>query len=144
MYGAIAQERPVFNGYSGYTAPQHAALLDLLEQHDPRILRRLAATEPIEVIVDAAGDRDGGWNAWVQGYPGATPAGSGDGWTSYRLEPTGFGAPPPIAGAEVKVTSIAAAPNQHDIGAVLDGDLESRWHAPRQTGDETITLDLGR
>ena len=34
MYGAIAQGRPVFNGYSGYAAPQHAALRDLLEQRD--------------------------------------------------------------------------------------------------------------
>ena len=24
MFGAIAQQRPVFNGYSGYAAPQHA------------------------------------------------------------------------------------------------------------------------
>jgi hypothetical protein len=26
---------------------------------------------------------------------------------------------------------------------VLDGDLDSRWHAPRQDGNETITVDLG-
>ena len=43
MYGAIAQARPVFNGYSGYEAPQHFAMRDLLERHDPRILDRLAA-----------------------------------------------------------------------------------------------------
>src|SRR5207253_3020097 len=46
MFGAISQERPVFNGYSGYAAPQHAALRDLLERHDDRILARLAAAEP--------------------------------------------------------------------------------------------------
>ena len=36
MYGAIPQARRVFNGYSGYAAPQHAALRDLLEQPEPR------------------------------------------------------------------------------------------------------------
>src|SRR4029077_7481292 len=50
MYGAIAQDRPVFNGYSGYVAPQHWALLDMLEARDTRILDRLAATQPIEVV----------------------------------------------------------------------------------------------
>jgi hypothetical protein len=41
------------------------------------------------------------------------------------------------------VTSISASTNQHDIGAVLDGDVDSRWNTPRQQGTETITLDLG-
>ena len=54
MYGAIAQARPVFNGYSGYEAPQHFAMRDLLEQHDPRILGRLAAAETIEVVIEPA------------------------------------------------------------------------------------------
>ena len=66
MYGAIAQARPVFNGYSGFTAPQHFAMRDLLERHDPRILDRLAAADPIEVIVEATRDADGAWSAFVQ------------------------------------------------------------------------------
>jgi len=144
MYGAIAEERPVFNGYSGYAAPQHAALLDLLEHHDPRILRRLAATAPIEVVVEAAGDADGSWNGWLRAYPGAKPAAAGDGWTSYLLDRTGVEAAPPIAGTPLAIQSITASTNAHDIGAVLDGNLDSRWHAPQQDGGETITLDLGR
>ena len=58
MYGAIAQARPVFNGYSGYSAPHHFAMRDLLEHYDPRILDRLAASETIEVVLENA--RDGG------------------------------------------------------------------------------------
>src|SRR5204862_6356709 len=85
MYGAIAQARPVFNGYSGYAAPQHAALRDLLEHHDGRILARLAATEPVEVVVESAGDTDGSWSAFVRARPGAHVRDSGPDWPTYEL-----------------------------------------------------------
>jgi F5/8 type C domain len=142
MYGAIAQARPVFNGYSGYAAPQHAALIDMLEAHDPRILDRLAATRPVEVLVEWATDPDGRWRGWLDGY-GAVRVDVGDGWTSYEIAPTGFAAPPPLTGTRIKIASITASVNQHDIGAVLDDDLDSRWNAPRQQGNESITIDLG-
>jgi hypothetical protein len=144
MYGAIAQARPVFNGYSGYAAPQHAALLDMIDARDARILWRLAATEPIEVLVEWASDTDGRWRGWLDSFVGATRVDVGDGWTSYEIRATGFTAPPPIAGTAVKVASITASDNAHDINAVLDNDVETRWHAAHQTGHETITLDLGK
>jgi len=143
MYGAIAQARPVFNGYSGYTAPQHAALLDMIEARDARILWRLAAAEPIDVIVEWASDADGRWRGWLDSFVGATRVDLGDGWTSYEIRATCFAAPPPVTCQTVTVASISASINAHDIGAVLDNDDETRWHAPRQSGDETITLDLG-
>jgi hypothetical protein len=142
MYGAIAQDRPVFNGYSGYMAPQHPALLDMLEAHDSRILDRLAATERIEVVIEWANDPDGRWRGWLDSY-GAVRGDGGDGWTAYLIPPSGAVAPPAPRGEQLAVTSIAASTNQHDIGAVLDGNLESRWNTPRQQGTETITLDLG-
>jgi hypothetical protein len=142
MYGAIAQDRPVFNGYSGYAAPQHAALIDMIEARDSRILDRIAATEPVEVLVDWATDREGTWRGWLDSY-GAVRSGGGEGWTSYNLVPTGASAPPVIAGPRIRVAAITASTNQKDIGAVLDDDLVTRWHTPRQQGDETITLDLG-
>jgi hypothetical protein len=142
MYGAIAQDRPVFNGYSGYAAPQHPALADMLEARDTRILDRLAATSPIEVVVEWVNDSDGRWRGWLDSY-GAVATGGGNGWTAYLIPRTGVVAPPAVDGQAIRVQSIAASTNQHDIGAVLDGDLESRWNTPRQQGTETITLDLG-
>jgi hypothetical protein len=142
MYSAIAQDRPVFNGYSGYVAPQHWALLDMLEAHDTRILDRLAATAPIEVVVEWADDPDGGWRGWLDGY-GAVRTDGGDGWTAYLIPRTGVVAAPTVEGPRIPVRAITASTNQHDIGAVLDGDLDSRWNTPRQLGTETITLDLG-
>jgi F5/8 type C domain len=143
MYGAIAQERPVFNGYSGYSAPQHAALVDMLEAHDVRILQRLAATERIEVIVESATDAGGRWRAWLDTTPIATRQDAGDGWTSYEINPTGVTAPPAAVGTRLRIARVTASTNPGDIGAVLDGDVDSRWHAVRQEGIEEVLMDLG-
>lgn len=146
MYGAIAQGKPVFNGYSGYVAPQHAALRDLLEHHDPRILPRLAANEPIEIVVESAGDPDGSWNAFVQRQPGATRADAGSDWTSYMIPATGA-VPAQLPSAALSALHIARITTSHnapDINAVLDGDLVTRWHSQPQTGQELITIELDR
>jgi F5/8 type C domain len=144
MYGSIAQARPVFNGYSGYEAPQHFAMRDLLEHFDPRILDRLAAAEPIEVIIEAAHDRDGAWTAYLQRQAGARRVDVSPEWTSYEIPTTGRFAPPEIAGTPVRVTSIATSTNTPDIEAILDGNLDTRWHTPPQAGGEWIVADLGR
>ena len=144
MYGAIAQARPVFNGYSGFEAPQHFAMRDLLERHDPRILDRLAADEPIEVIVEAARDMDGAWKAFVEQHPAARRADVSPEWTSYVIPLTGAHAPVPIEGTPLRVVSVTTSTNTRDIGAILDGDLETRWHTPSQAGHEWIVADLGR
>jgi hypothetical protein len=144
MYGAIADRRPVFNGYSGYAAPQHAALRDLLEHQDGAILDRLAATEPIEVIVEAAGDADGRWRRFVERHPNARRTTAGPDWTAYEIATTRAIAPAPAAGPAIAVARIDATANARDIGAVLDGDLDTRWHAVPQAGGETITVALDR
>jgi hypothetical protein len=143
MYGAIAQGRPVFNGYSGYSAPQHAALRDMLERHDPRILARLAATEPIEVVVEAAGDADGAWRSFVERQPGIKKADGGPGWSAYLLGPTGETATPSPTGTKIRIVGLETTHNVPDINAVLDDDLVTRWNTRPQAGGETITADLG-
>jgi hypothetical protein len=144
MYGAIPQARPVFNGYSGYTAPQHAAMRDLLEHHDPRILARLAAAGPIEVVIESRDDGDGAWDGYVAAQPGARRVDVTPEWTSYAVPATGAFAPGPEAGTRLAVAAIATTTNVPDINAVLDGDLETRWHSSAQRGGETIAIDLGR
>jgi F5/8 type C domain-containing protein len=143
MYGAIAQARPVFNGYSGYEAPQHFAMRDLLERHDPRILDRLAASEPIEVIVESARDTDGAWNRYVQGRGNARRVDVRTAWTGYELSPTGARPPAAVTGPLLHVASLVTSANAPDINAILDGDLDTRWHTQPQVGGETIVADLG-
>jgi hypothetical protein len=144
MYGAIAQARPVFNGYSGFEAPQHFAMRDLLEQHDPRILERLAAAEPIEVIVENARDADGTWNAYIEQHAGVRRVDVTPEWTSYVIPVTGGDPPVPIQGTPLHIESVTASTNTRDIRAILDGDLDTRWHTPSQSGGEWIVADLGR
>ncbi len=144
MYGSIPQARPVFNGYSGYTAPQHAAMRDLLEHHDPRILARLAASDTIEVVIEAANDPDGSWRSYVAAQPGARRVDVSPEWSSFELPPTGALPPAAAAGHQLTVAAIATTTNVPDINAVLDGDLRTRWHSAPQRGGETITIDLGR
>jgi hypothetical protein len=144
MYSAIAQAQPVFNGYSGYSAPQHTAMRDLLERHDSRILARLAATGPIEIVIERKDDTDGAWSAYVSGQPGARRVDTTAEWISYAVPPTGALAPGPAGGTRLAIAAIATTTNAADINAVLDGDLETRWHSPSQRGIETVTIDLGR
>jgi hypothetical protein len=143
MYGSIAQARPVFNGYSGYEAPQHFAMRELLEHYDPRILDRLAATEPIEVIVESAEDADGAWSRYVQGRANARRVDVSPEWTSYELSPTGAVASAAATGPLLRVASLVTSANAPDINAILDGDLDTRWHTQPQVGGETIVADLG-
>lgn len=144
MFGAMPQGRRVINGYSGYWAPQHAALRYLLEHHDTRILERLAATEPIEVIVESAGDSDGSWNSYVQRHTGVRRTNSGPDWTGYELPASGAVAPSDVGGTDIRVAGITTTANTPHINAVLDGDLDTRWHSQPQRGGETITVDLER
>lgn len=146
MYGAIAQGIPVFNGYSGYTAPQHRALEDLVDRRDRRILPRLAANGPIEIIVRHELDPDGGWRQFVASTPGAHVTAETSAWTAFELEPQGRGEPAPFAAIARKRLPIAhldASANAGDINAVADGDLDTRWHTGRQDGGEEIVADLG-
>lgn len=144
MFGAIPQGRRVVNGYSGYWAPQHAALRYLLANHDPTILGRLAATEPIEVIVESAGDRGGAWTSYVERYAGVRKTDSGPDWAGYELPASGAVAPAAVRGADIRVAAITSTANMPHINAVLDDDLDTRWHAQPQRGGETITVDLER
>lgn len=142
MYGAIAEHRPVFNGYSGYTAPQHYALADLLERGDSRIFERLASKGPIEVIVRHDLDPQERWRRFLAAVPGARIAASTPSWTAFIL-PASAWTDTATSGPRLHIVHLSASVDEKDIGAVVDGDLESRWHASRQAGDETIVADLG-
>jgi hypothetical protein len=116
---------------------------ELLEQHDQRILDRLAATAPIEIVVETAGDADGGWRQFVSQHPGARLVDTFPDWSSFEIAATGATAPAPADGKRLAVAAVTASINARDINAVLDGDLATRWHSPSQSGGEWVTADLG-
>src|SRR5204862_2127142 len=64
-------------------------------------------------------------------------------WTSYELSPTGALASTAAMGSLLHVASLVTSANAPDINAILDGDLDTRWHTQPQLGGETIVADLG-
>jgi hypothetical protein len=143
MYGAISQGIPVFNGYSGYTAPQHHALADLLARGDARVFEHLAAGRPIEVIVRNRLDPDARWRRLAASARGAGVGDVTPDWIAFEI-PAAPPIPPPVLGERLPIAHVEASIDGHDARAVLDDDLRTRWHAERQTGHETVVVDLGR
>lgn len=142
MYQTIGDGLPVFNGYSGYDAPQHAALRDLLERRDPAILAALSAEGPIQIVVEHTLDPDGAWRRFVE-TTGARAVDSGADWTRYELAQHPRAPRPAATGAPVRVAHAEASVNPADVNAMFDGDLKTRWHAAHQNGGETVTVDIG-
>jgi hypothetical protein len=142
MYRTIEDGLPVFNGYSGYEAPQHPALSDLLDRRDPAILHRLAANGPVHIVVEHGLDGDGSWRRYVEAA-GATKLDDGPGWTRFELRPRSI--PPPFvaSGNPIPIVRVDASVNQADINAIIDNDLKTRWHSPEQRGVEAVTIELG-
>ena len=142
MYRTIGDGLPVFNGYSGYEAPQHPALRDLLERGDPEILRRLASSGPIEVVVEHSLDVDGSWRRYAESA-GSRRIDGGPDWTRYELRvaplPPSFVA----SGTPLPIAKVLANVNPSDIGATIDDNLDTRWHSHEQRGTEMVTIDLG-
>jgi hypothetical protein len=142
MYRTIGDGLPVFNGYSGYEAPQHPALRDLLDRRDPEILQRLASAGPIQIVVEHALDADGSWRRYVESA-GARRLDGGMDWTRYELRIRPL--PPSFVGSgrSVPIVRVDANVNPSDINAVIDNDLNTRWHAAEPRGTEMVTVDLG-
>jgi hypothetical protein len=142
MLGGLAVDTPVFNGYSGYVAPQHHALIDLLEREDPAILDRIAAAQTIEVVVEHRLDSDRRWRRFLETYPAATVIGDAPDWSAYLIRPTGAIAPPGPDGRPSEIARVSTTTNSPDINAIVDGDLDTRWNAASQQGGETIDIEL--
>jgi hypothetical protein len=66
LYRAMFHERPLVNGYSGYT-PYHYAVLTLaVRRRDPSVLRYLARDRPLVIVVSRAADRSGRFRRMVE------------------------------------------------------------------------------
>ncbi len=145
LYRASEHRRPVFNGYSGYFAPHYWALQYLLNAHDPAVLTRLSAFGPIEVVVDHDLDGSGEWRQFVGSHPQAERVYQDDRYTTYRIqrgERVEALAHPP--GERLPIAALAAQYSAEPVGAMIDGNLITRWHAGReQRPGDNLTADLG-
>jgi hypothetical protein len=145
LYRSAQHQRPLLNGYSGYTAPHYPALQYALNRYDPEVLTALSGIGPIEVVVDH--DRDGAmeWRRFIAAHPHVQMVYDDAQYTSYRIE----GREPPLPSGPVEeiwlpVQSFAAAANPSVTARLIDGDLDTRWDTghPQRPGD-SLTVDLG-
>jgi hypothetical protein len=72
MYRAIFHERPLVNGYSGYTPYHHAVLSLSLRRRDTSVLRYLARERPLVIVVSRIADRSGRFRRMVEAMSDAS------------------------------------------------------------------------
>ena len=140
LYRQMFDQVPLHNGYSGYIAPHYYALRMLTDERDPRILRELARTGPLGVVVDHAGDADGAIRKFVMAYPGAAVDRVESDWSSYRIPRTATEPDvPDQAGTPVRIKTLTTFPSPPHAERALDGDLITRWSGgPQQQSAEAI------
>jgi hypothetical protein len=144
MYRSIFHGEPVANGYSGYLAPQYAALQVLVDARDPQILARLASLGIRDVRITRETDADGRLRAFVERFPGTTVVGEDGAEVLLRLpvvaredHHVALGDPIPIAGLDANVRP-DLLPN------LVDGNRGTRWETGPQVPGQMLTVTLGR
>jgi len=134
---------PLYNGFSGYSAPHQYAMHELLHAHDPRILQALTARGALAVLVDDAADADGGLRRYVSAYPGAVLRDTSAGWSTYVLP--GNSAPelvPSEQGQPIAIKALDAFPSPPHTPRAVDHDLKTRWSGGVQQSAADFTIEL--
>jgi hypothetical protein len=145
LYQQMFDAKPLYNGFSGFSAPHYFAMRELLDAHDPEILRSLASRGPLGIVIDHAGDENGALRAMVRAFPGSTPVQTHADWSSYlipRTDPIGTAAEP--HGSAVRIAGVNASAEASRVRTVIDGDLESSWSAGKQLGNAAFDIELER
>jgi hypothetical protein len=144
LYQQMFDPVPMFNGFSGYSAPHYYAMRASIEEADQRILQVLAARGPVGVVIDHAGDADGALRRFVLAAPGASVERLEQEWSSYRV-PQSMTTPdvPERAGTPIPIKSVAASPNPADARYVLDGNYLTAWRAAAAGQGREVTPEAG-
>ena len=144
MYRAMAPNRRVVEGYSGYFPPSWFVMRSALREGDVSVVESLAALGPVDVLLDRWTDRRGRWGRWLGGQPLREPKRSEGRWTLYPLAVRPAARRPSILGA--RITPAAVSATVHDIVTrdALDGRMDTAWFTPQQVTGDTITIDLGQ
>jgi hypothetical protein len=145
LFQQTLENVPLYNGFSGYAAPQIYPMRVLLESHDPRILQALTARGSLGIVVDRASDGDGEWRKFVEAFPGAVRQEARSTWSSYRL-PANPGGDflPDRRGDPIPIKALDAFPSAPHTPRAIDGDLRTRWSGGVQRAAADFTIELGQ
>ena len=142
LYQQIFDPKPLLNGFSGFAPPNYAAMRELLNEHDPGILRALAALGSIGVVIDHAADTDGALRAMVRAYPGSTPVHADADWSSYLIPQAS--AVDESEAPRVSALRVAAVSHseRHAAASTIDGDVATSWGADKHLMPVTFTAEI--
>jgi hypothetical protein len=134
---------PLYNGYSGYGAPHHDAMREMLDAGDARILQALTARGTVGVVIDHDSDAGARVRHFVAAFPGAVLHETHPSWSSYQLpaHPAGDQLPD-RAGAPLRIKSLDAFPSPPHTPRAVDGDLKTRWSGGVQRAAADFTIEL--
>lgn len=139
-FRAVAHQRRIVNGVSGYNPPYYVALVSGLERRDPAVLTALASLGAYDVVVDGNADRDGGIARYVSDAPGALRETTDGARWLFRI-PEGPGEP--AVGASIPIVSIQAVRHAEDTRFAFDGRIETGWGDFPQQPNQWLMADLG-
>jgi hypothetical protein len=71
MYRAMFHQRPLVNGYSGYSPASYERLRECLVDKQPGCLTAIRQVGSIDVVIDRGHDRDRAWEQFVAALPDA-------------------------------------------------------------------------
>jgi hypothetical protein len=144
LYQQIFDPKPLLNGFSGFAPPHYAAMRELLKEHDPGILRALAALGSIGVVIDHAADTDGALRAMVRAYPGSTPVHADADWSSYLIpQATAIDDGEEPRGSALRIAAVSASEGAAAASKAIDGDVATSWGAEKHKMPVTFTAELG-
>lgn len=143
VYQQMFDPIPLYNGFSGYVAPQHYAARQLLSAHDPRFLDALTAGGSLGVVIDHSGEDADGLRKFLTSYPGATLHETHSGWSSYVLR-AGKASTPPLeaSGGALAIKAVDSTPSPPHAPRAIDGSLKTRWSGGMQRSAADYTVEL--
>lgn len=137
---ASRHHRRVMNGVSGYDPPYYEALKAGLRSHDLPLMAAIATFGPLDVVVDASADPDGGYGRYAEDAAGASAVLTDGVRKVFRLPGH---EPPARLGRTLPIATVRASHGGSDWGAMHDGRDETSWIDYPQTGDAWVVVDLG-
>ncbi len=143
LYQQTRDGVPLYNGFSGYDAPQQYALREALASRDPAILQALTTRGALGVVIDHDSDAGGAVRRFVSAFPGAVLHETHASWSSYRLPAhNGGDLLPDRSGEPLRIKSLDAFPSAPHTPRALDGRMNTRWSGGVQRSAADFTIEL--
>jgi hypothetical protein len=142
VYQQMFNPIPLYNGFSGYVAPQHYAARQLLNTHDPRFLDVLTAHGSLGIVIDHSGEGAEDLRKFVLSYPGVRLQETHPQWSSYVVPAGSAATLPQPSGRQLAIATVDSTPSPPHAPRAIDGNLKTRWSGGLQRSAADYTVEL--